>query len=265
MIYKNFLVKHILLPEQFSSRLRLHLWISVSILCIQFLMALMEFITGEIPFEELFFSFVSPLSEALFYLLTIACAEKVYSLKTNSIVYVVLIKWTFIWALSFTIMFLTFNLIVFNFEGFDELISIILNNIIPYIIVSNIVLFMFTLKESKEEDIYLFFKHSSQESRVLANHIIYVKSEGNYLTIIYLEKDKVSSLLTRMTLNDFKSDLVEKKTLFLQSHRSYVVNPKYIQSIIKVDGKNMLSFMNCDKHVPISSSNYSEIMKHFKP
>lgn len=82
--------------------------------------------------------------------------------------------------------------------------------------------------------------------KIKLSEIYYVKSDSNYVEV-FLENKKH---LVRSTLKNFSELLPDH--LFLQVHRSYIVNIKYIESL--GDGEVRL---NSDKNVPLSA-NYKD-------
>ncbi len=86
--------------------------------------------------------------------------------------------------------------------------------------------------------------------KIKLSEIFYVKSDSNYVEV-FLESKKH---LVRSTLKNFSELLPEH--MFLQVHRSYIVNVKKIESL--GDGEVRL---NSDKSVPLSA-NYKEDVIH---
>lgn len=73
---------------------------------------------------------------------------------------------------------------------------------------------------------YLFVKKKNQFEKVKINNIQWIKSEGNYLEIICINKKKY---LIRSTFKDFFNNISSKK--FIQVHKSYLVNMEEIDAV----------------------------------
>ncbi|QSB25601.1 LytTR family DNA-binding domain-containing protein [Flavobacterium sp. CLA17] len=98
----------------------------------------------------------------------------------------------------------------------------------------------------------LFFKENGVTIKVSPIQIMYIKSMQNYIEI-YTENNKKS--IIHQTLKSIADQLPEEN--FLQIHRSYLVNTKYITQI---DG-----FRLCLKNtvLPIARNRKSKVMERF--
>jgi len=73
-------------------------------------------------------------------------------------------------------------------------------------------------------------QQKSDDFRLNPNHLLFAKSEGNYLEI-YLDKGTgLTKLLKRMTLKDLEIQL-EAFPQFFKTHRSYLVNLQEVKEI----------------------------------
>ena len=81
------------------------------------------------------------------------------------------------------------------------------------------------LSKEEAETPYLFVKDSYDLVRIVLADLLYVQSEGNYLT--FKEKDKKT--VTRMTMTEALELLPSKN--FMRVNKSYVVNLNHIQKI----------------------------------
>lgn len=84
--------------------------------------------------------------------------------------------------------------------------------------------------QSSLEKNHLFIKDGTSLIKVLFDDLLFVKSDGNYLEL----HTNTKKYLIRNSLKEFKKEL--PKNLFLNSHRSYIVNLNKIESI----GSNFL-------------------------
>lgn len=81
------------------------------------------------------------------------------------------------------------------------------------------------VKQTEAVSEYLFVKDGYDWVRVTVADLLYVESEGNYLTF----KEKNRKTLTRMTLTEAQGMLPSQH--FFKIHKSYLVNLNHIQKI----------------------------------
>jgi two-component system, LytTR family, response regulator len=112
---------------------------------------------------------------------------------------------------------------------------------------------MDTLNKEEAETPYLFVKDSYDLVRIVLADLLYVQSEGNYLT--FKEKDKKT--VTRMTMTEALELLPSKN--FMRVNKSYVVNLNHIQKI----ERHQVSVAE-KEFVPIASNYHSELMEALK-
>ncbi|OYU92968.1 MAG: DNA-binding response regulator [Bacteroidetes bacterium B1(2017)] len=112
---------------------------------------------------------------------------------------------------------------------------------------------MDTLSKEEAETPYLFVKDSYDLVRIVLADLLYVQSEGNYLT--FKEKDKKT--VTRMTMMEALELLPNKS--FMRVNKSYVVNLNHIQKI----ERHQVSVAE-KEFVPIAANYHSELMEALK-
>jgi DNA-binding LytR/AlgR family response regulator len=103
-------------------------------------------------------------------------------------------------------------------------------------------------KSTKES---FFVKDGNKWIQVRTEEILYIKSESNYV-ILYLEGKKIMSLLN---LKDLETELPDH---FFRTHRSYIVNSKFID-FISADEMSVLGVL-----IPISTK-YKDSLKALLP
>jgi two-component system, LytTR family, response regulator len=109
-------------------------------------------------------------------------------------------------------------------------------------------------KEDNEAEMpYLFVKDSYDLVRIVLANLLYVQSEGNYLT--FKETDKKT--VTRMTMTE-AIDLLPAKG-FMRVHKSYLVNLNHIQKV----ERHQVSVAD-KEYVPIAANYHSELMDALK-
>ncbi len=112
---------------------------------------------------------------------------------------------------------------------------------------------MDALNKEEAETPYLFVKDSYDLVRIVLADLLYVQSEGNYLT--FKEKDKKT--VTRMTMTEALELLPNKN--FMRVNKSYVVNLNHIQKI----ERHQVSVAE-KEFVPIAANYHSELMEALK-
>ena len=110
-----------------------------------------------------------------------------------------------------------------------------------------------SLGKEEAETPYLFVKDSYDLVRIVLADLLYIQSEGNYLT--FKEKDKKT--VTRMTLTE-ALELLPRKN-FMRVNKSYVVNLNHIQKI----ERHQVSVAE-KEFVPIAANYHSELMEALK-
>lgn len=81
------------------------------------------------------------------------------------------------------------------------------------------------IKSGREDDTYIFVKSDKQLKKIFLREILYVESMENYVIIHTVTGNEIVN--TRLKL--IQSSLPEN--LFIQIHRSYIVNMSYIKAI----------------------------------
>jgi DNA-binding LytR/AlgR family response regulator len=110
-----------------------------------------------------------------------------------------------------------------------------------------------SLGKEETETPYLFVKDSYDLVRIVLADLLYIQSEGNYLT--FKEKDKKT--VTRMTMTEALELLPSKN--FMRVNKSYVVNLNHIQKI----ERHQVSVAE-KEFVPIAANYHSELMEALK-
>jgi len=82
--------------------------------------------------------------------------------------------------------------------------------------------------------------------------IVYVKSEDNYVFVYYLENEILCHRMLRSTLSQIYQQLPQ----LVKTHRSYLVNPIYIDSVLGNSQHAKLSLKNVDASIAVSKTYY---------
>ena len=100
---------------------------------------------------------------------------------------------------------------------------------------------------------YLFVKEGYDLVRIVVDDLLYVQSEGNYLTF----KEKHRKSLTRMTMTEAMESLPKNK--FIRVHKSYLINLNHVQKVEKYQ----ISVTD-NVFVPIAANYHAELMEALK-
>ena len=110
----------------------------------------------------------------------------------------------------------------------------------------------YVLKHITKEKNYLVISISGENIKVNYDDILYFESMGHYI-IVHLEKEEFEY---KYNISDLCHDLAESE--FIRTHRSYVVNIKYLEKITK---KECLLTNNIT--VPLSRNSYKSVNMKF--
>lgn len=100
---------------------------------------------------------------------------------------------------------------------------------------------------------YLFVKDGYDLVRIVLDDLLYVQSDGNYLTF----KEKTRKTLTRMTMIEAIESLPKNK--FMRVHKSYLIN---LNHVLKVE-RHQVNVTD-DTFVPIAASYHGDLMEALK-
>ena len=100
---------------------------------------------------------------------------------------------------------------------------------------------------------YLFVKDGYDLVRIVLDDLLYIQSDGNYLTF----REKTRKTLTRMTMTEAMESLPKNK--FMRVHKSYLVN---LNHVLKVE-RHQISVTD-DTFVPIAASYHGDLMEALK-
>ncbi|WP_271784180.1 LytTR family DNA-binding domain-containing protein [Aquimarina algiphila] len=149
-------------------------------------------------------------------------------------------------------MFLGFGLILFVLALFFRHRYASKKNIIKDYVVSTV-----ENEESKKKTILLQGTMKKEIFEVVTSQVIYVKSEDNYIIIFYKDEEVVKEKILRNTLSNTKKQL----SFLLQTHRSYLVNPKFMKSLKGNSQNAKLLLENIDNAIPVSKTYFESVKK----
>ncbi len=82
-------------------------------------------------------------------------------------------------------------------------------------------------------------------------NLLYIESEGNYVSIAWLDSGKIKKTLLRSTLKRIKEQIIHLPYLF-QCHRAFIVNCKNITDVKGNAQGFRLRLLSCDSVIPVS-------------
>lgn len=106
------------------------------------------------------------------------------------------------------------------------------------------------IKKEAANSEFIFVKEGFNWVRVSVEELLYIESDGNYLTF----REKSKKILTRMTLTEAREMLPNHK--FFRLHKSFLVNLNHIQ---KIERHQVSVFGN--EFVPIAANCRDELME----
>ncbi|WP_271766258.1 LytR/AlgR family response regulator transcription factor [Aquimarina algiphila] len=103
---------------------------------------------------------------------------------------------------------------------------------------------------STQQKLLIKSENDSIELQIHPSDLIYLKSDGNYVEVFFLDSGSIQKNLVRNRLKNIEKLLPNK--IFIRCHNSFIVNGNYI---IKIEGnaRNLvLQLKNCEEKVPVS-------------
>ncbi len=95
------------------------------------------------------------------------------------------------------------------------------------------------------------------------DHLLYIESADNYVTIHYLNKAKLSHYLLRNTLKWIEENLTHD-TALVRCHRSYIVNLDNVKVLQKTKDGIFLELDTLNTpDIPVSKTYYEQVMNKF--
>lgn len=85
---------------------------------------------------------------------------------------------------------------------------------------------------------------------VLAKDLLLLESTDNYVSVFYVQQNKVQRKLLRNTLKNLEEML--KENAILRCHRSFMVNPANVEFMQKEGKKLNIKIKHFDKSIPVS-------------
>lgn len=115
------------------------------------------------------------------------------------------------------------------------------------------------ITSEKKEDIIVLSGNTKESVEFLPHSFLYAEVLGNYVTIYYLEENRVQQKSLRTTLSQI-TEILNAYPQFVRCHRAFIVN---ISNVVSVRGNShayKLTVNNMDAEIPVSKS-YTRIIK----
>lgn len=115
---------------------------------------------------------------------------------------------------------------------------------------------------AKEEHITL--EGNTKESvSLLPSDLLFAESEGNYVSVHYLECSAEKQTMLRTSIKNVVATLCENSEI-MQCHRAYIVNLRHVESVEGRSSGIGLRLHHCDTIVPVSKSYVNEVKERIK-
>lgn len=116
---------------------------------------------------------------------------------------------------------------------------------------------------SSEEKLLRFVAENEKDMlEVSEKHLLYIESQDNYASVVFLEEGKIKKQMMRSSLKRLEAQA--QVPHIKRCHRAFMVN---LSKVAKVEGNAAgytLSFSECDTKVPVSRNYGPEVMSYFK-
>lgn len=116
-------------------------------------------------------------------------------------------------------------------------------------------------EEASEEDLVRFTDSTGRLKLVIAHDVLlYIEAKENYISIHYLEGDKLKEYSLRQTMRGIE-DLMTKHGI-IRCQRSYFVNPRHV-TVLRRDKEGFIQaeLDSTNKPVPVSPKYYEQLSK----
>jgi len=109
------------------------------------------------------------------------------------------------------------------------------------------------LKEEKSKRITIETIQKNEKISFFLNDLVYIKSEGNYVSFFIIKDDALKELVIRCTLHNIEKQLKDYKTIY-RVHRSFMINARHFYKITGNARGYQLVSSKLENSIPISRS-----------
>lgn len=107
------------------------------------------------------------------------------------------------------------------------------------IIISGLIYWLEGKRQTVDDVIRISAENGKEFINVKPSEFLYLKSSGNYVEVFYLSNDTLNKTLIRNSLKAIEQMHLGHRSV-VRSHRSYLVNPAQIKSVLRRKGKSEL-------------------------
>lgn len=101
------------------------------------------------------------------------------------------------------------------------------------------------------EEMLQLYGTTREVVKVKPDDICYMEVSGNYVDIIFLQEQKISHKLLRVTIKDLEEQL-KAHSMFVRCHRAFIVNINHISNIVGNTQGCKLELLNIPQEIPVS-------------
>jgi len=116
--------------------------------------------------------------------------------------------------------------------------------------------------ETINTSIQLVSKNNNETFTINLHQLICIKSEGNYLSVVFKDNNKIESKLIRNSISKIEEQLIIFEKV-VRCHRSYIVNLGNVEKLSGNARNFSLHITDLDYLIPVSRSFPNEIFKRF--
>ena len=102
---------------------------------------------------------------------------------------------------------------------------------------------------------------TKEKIELVANQVIYIAADGNYSRVVWKDQNKLNDRLLRITLSGVVKQL--NNSTLIQTHRSFLVNIKNMDTILKEGRTVVLKNIDFNIDIPISRQKTKSVIDLF--
>lgn len=150
-------------------------------------------------------------------------------------------KHFFVWSLIYCV---TFGIIFYALINFFDLVNYLVNKKTLNI----------DFKETTSEILDIKGKNKNERLVIPFKDLVFIKSEGHYINIHYLQQDKLqlNNTIFRSSMNEIEKHL-KSHTSIVRCHKSYFINIVHIRYINSFQKKFFIVLKDFNQRIPVNS------------
>lgn len=107
--------------------------------------------------------------------------------------------------------------------------------------------------QKKETAITIESSYKKDPLTLKVHQLLYIKASGNYIDVFWLDHSDIKHQMVRTTITQVK-EILKNYSFFKQTHRSYLVNINYIDTIFTKSGEKKIKLKATHIEIPLSKS-----------